>query len=84
MTPSVRVEIDGGRGGFRSGVLYNELEPMLKALYNDGKAAVAFAVGSSIIVGHCDPSLGICWADHAPPLQACRDTTGRKAYGASR
>lgn len=73
MTPSARVEI-ANRGGFRSGILYNELRPLIEDLYGQGKTAVAYHVGSSIIVGRSEPADGICWARDHPPIMGIAGT----------
>lgn len=66
MTPSARVEI-GNRGGFRTGILYTELGPLLDDLHGQGKTAIAYAVGTRTVVGEATP-LG-WWARDAAPLQ---------------
>lgn len=70
MTPSARVVIHN-RGGFRSGVLYHELPALMRELYEQGKPAVAYAVGSNLVVGESDPTQpDRWWARDTPPLPA--------------
>lgn len=70
MTPSARVEI-ADRGGFLSGVLYTELPDLMRELYEQGKAAIAYHTGSDLIVGESDPSVpDRWWGRDDPPTNA--------------
>lgn len=79
--PSARVEIDGGKGGFRSGVLYSELPGLMRELYEAGVPAIAYAVGGNgLIVGESDPTIADRWhALDKAPLAGLRDKTGNPA-----
>lgn len=83
MTPSARVVITHPRGRLetRSGVLYDELLPMMVEIALAGDHAVAYRHDhrhGDPIVGEAFPgNAGTTWAEIAPPL---RDNVSRASY----